>query len=202
MTHPDMIAIVALAPSEVSYYDNKTGIRLNAANRYAPIFKDMDITNIRRSVRVGRLMLVNGVLPGEQKQGVLGKILKSSSYDMVAPGIVTEEAVNKALETKETPDFNVDAALKEAEENAKQVTEVKEPVVEKTEKTTEEQSKTQEESETEVSEEEKTEEESTKEEAENIVEETEDTTEESEDKEEAPKKASKKKTSTKKTTKK
>lgn len=186
MTHPDMIAIVALAPSEVSYYDNKTGVRLNAANRYAPIFKDMDITNIRRSVRVGRLMLVNGVLPGEQKQGVLGKILKSSSYDMVAPGIVTEEAVNKALETKETPDFDVDAALKEAEENAKQVTEAKKPVVEKTEEVSEE----------------KTEEESTEEEAENIVEETEYTAEESEDKEEAPKKASKKKTSTKKTTKK
>lgn len=186
MTHPDMIAIVALAPSEVSYYDNKTGIRLNAANRYAPIFKDMDITNIRRSVKVGRLMLVNGILPGEQKQGVLGKILKSSSYDMVAPGIVTEEAVNKALETKETPNFDVDAALKEAEENAKQVTEAKEPVVEKTEEISEE----------------KTEEESTEEETENIVEETEDTTEESEDKEEAPKKASKKKTSTKKTTKK
>ena len=184
MTHPDMIAIVALAPSEVSYYDNKTGIRLNAANRYAPIFKDMDITNIRRSVRVGRLMLVNGVLPGEQKQGVLGKILKSSSYDMVAPGIVTEEAVNKALETKETPDFDVDAALKEAEENAKQVTEAKKPE-ETSEKKVEE-----------------TQEESTEEETENIVEETEDITEESEDKEEAPKKASKKKTSAKKTTKK
>lgn len=186
MTHSDMIAIVALAPSEVSYYDNKTGIRLNVANRYAPIFKDMDITNIRRSVKVGRLMLVNGVLPGEQKQGVLGRILKSSSYDMVAPGIVTEEAVNKALGTKETSDFDVDAALKEAEENAKQVTEAKEPVVEKTEETSEE----------------KVEEESTEKEAENIVEETEDTTEESEDKEEAPKKASKKKTSVKKTTKK
>lgn len=184
MTHPDMIAIVALAPSEVSYYDNKTGIRLNAANRYAPIFKDMDITNIRRSVKVGRLMLVNGVLPGEQKQGVLGKILKSSSYDMVAPGIVTEEAVNKALETKETPNFDVDAALKEAEENAKQVTEAKEP-----EETSEEKVK-------------ETQEESTEEETENIVEETEDITEESEDKEEAPKKASKKKTSVKKTTKK
>lgn len=189
MTHPDMIAIVALAPSEVSYYDNKTGIRLNVANRYAPIFKDMDITNIRRSVKVGRLMLVNGILPGEQKQGVLGKILKSSSYDMVAPGIVTEEAVNKALETKETPDFDVNAALKEAEENAKQVTEVKEPVVEKTEETSEEKV-------------EETQEESTEEEAENIVEETEDITEESEDKEEAPKKASKKKASVKKTTKK
>lgn len=189
MTHPDMIAIVALAPSEVSYYDNKTGIRLNAANRYAPIFKDMDITNIRRSVKVGRLMLVNGILPGEQKQGVLGKILKSSSYDMVAPGIVTEEAVNKALETKETPDFDVDAALKEAEENAKQVTEVKELVVEKTEEVPEEKVEV-------------TQEESTEEEAEDIVEETEDTTEESEDKEEASKKASKKKTSTKKTTKK
>ena len=175
MTHPDMIAIVALAPSEVSYYDNKTGIRLNAANRYAPIFKDMDITNIRRSVKVGRLMLVNGILPGEQKQGVLGKILKSSSYDMVAPGIVTEEAVNKALETKETPDFDVNAALKEAEENAKQATEAKEPVVEKTEETSEEKV-----------------EETQKESAE----------EEAEDKEEAPKKASKKKTSAKKTTKK
>ena len=184
MTHPDMIAIVALAPSEVSYYDNKTGIRLNVANRYAPIFKDMDITNIRRSVKVGRLMLVNGVLPGEQKQGVLGKILKSSSYDMVAPGIVTEEAVNKALKTKETPDFDVDAALKEAEENAKQVTEAKEP-----EKASEEKV-------------EETQEESTEEEAENIVEKTEDTAEESEDKEEVPKKASKKKTSAKKTTKK
>ena len=193
MTHPDMIAIIALAPSEVSYYDNKTGVRLNAANRYAPIFKDMDITNIRRSVRVGRLMLVNGVLPGEQKQGVLGKILKSSSYDMVAPGIVTEEAVNKALETKETLDFDVDAALKEAEENAKQVIEEKEFVVEKTEKTIEEQSKTQEESETEVSEEEIAEE-STEEESE--------VTEESEAQEETPKKASKKKTSAKKTTKK
>lgn len=184
MTHPDMIAIVALAPSEVSYYDNKTGIRLNAANRYAPIFKDMDITNIRRSVKVGRLMLVNGILPGEQKQGVLGKILKSSSYDMVAPGIVTEEAVNKALETKETPEFDVDAALKEAEQNAKEVV--------KEEKTAEEVIEPVEEAE----------QEEVEESAEEESEETEDITEESEDKEEAPKKASKKKTSTKKTIKK
>ena len=193
MTHPDMIAIVALAPSEVSYYDNKTGIRLNAANRYAPIFKDMVITNIRRSVRVGRLMLVNGVLPGEQKQGVLGKILKSSSYDMVAPGIVTEEAVNKALETKETPDFDVDAALKEAEENAKEAVKKEKTAEEVTEPVEEIKQEEVEES-AEVSEEETTEE-STEEEIEDI-------TEESEDKEEAPKKASKKKTSVKKTTKK
>lgn len=186
MTHPDMIAIVALAPSEVSYYDNKTGIRLNAANRYAPIFKDMDITNIRRSVKVGRLMLVNGVLPGEQKQGVLGKILKSSSYDMVAPGIVTEEAVNKALEEK-TPDFDVDAALKEAEQNAKEAAK-EEKTVEKVTEPTEETKQEKVEESTEASEEES--------------EETEDTAEESEDKEEASKKASKKKASTKKTTKK
>lgn len=192
MTHPDMIAIIALAPSEVSYYDNKTGIRLNAANRYAPIFKDMDITNIRRSVKVGRLMLVNGMLPGEQKQGVLGKILKSSSYDMVAPGIVTEEAVNKALETKETPDFDVDAALKEAEENAKEAVKEEKTVEEVTEPVEEIKQEEVEES-AEVSEEETTEE-STEEESE--------VTEESEDKEEAPKKASKKKISTKKTTKK
>lgn len=190
MTHPDMIAIVALAPSEVSYYDNKTGIRLNAANRYAPIFKDMDITNIRRSVKVGRLMLVNGVLPGEQKQGVLGKILKSSSYDMVAPGIVTEEAVNKALETKKTPDFDVDVALKEAEQNAKEVTEVKEPEVEK--QAEEKEIETIEEK-TEESIEEKSVEESTEEESE----------ESSQEKtEESTKKTSKKKTSAKKTTKK
>lgn len=187
-----MIAIVALAPSEVSYYDNKTGIRLNAANRYAPIFKDMDIINIRRSVKVGRLMLVNGILPGEQKQGVLGKILKSSSYDMVAPGIVTEEAVNKALETKETPDFDVDAALKEAEENAKEAVKEEKTVEEVTEPVEEIKQEEVEES-AEVSEEETTEE-STEEESE--------VTEESEDKEEAPKKASKKKTSAKKTTKK
>lgn len=192
MTHPDMIAIVALAPSEVSYYDNKTGIRLNAANRYAPIFKDMDIINIRRSVKVGRLMLVNGILPGEQKQGVLGKILKSSSYDMVAPGIVTEEAVNKALEAKETPDFDVDAALKEAEENVKEAVKEKKTVEEVTEPIEEIKQEEVEKS-TEVSEEETTEE-STEEESE--------VTEESEDKEEAPKKASKKKASTKKTTKK
>lgn len=192
MTHPDMIAIVALAPSEVSYYDNKTGIRLNIANRYAPIFKDMDITNIRRSVKVGRLMLVNGVLPGEQKQGVLGKILKSSSYDMVAPGIVTEEAVNKALETKETPDFDVNAALKEAEENAKEAVKEEKTAEEITEPVEEIKQEEVEES-AEVSEKETTEE-STEEESE--------VTEESEAQEEAPKKASKKKTSAKKTTKK
>ena len=192
MTHPDMIAIVALAPSEVSYYDNKTGIRLNAANRYAPIFKDMDITNIRRSVKVGRLMLVNGILPGEQKQGVLGKILKSSSYDMVAPGIVTEEAVNKALETKETPDFDVDAALKEAEENAKEAVKEEKTAEEITEPVEEIKQEEVKES-AEVSEEETTEE-STEEESE--------VTEESEAQEEAPKKASKKKTSAKKTAKK
>lgn len=186
MTHPDMIAIVALAPSEVSYYDNKTGIRLNAANRYAPIFKDMDITNIRRSVKVGRLMLVNGVLPGEQKQGVLGKILKSSSYDMVAPGIVTEEAVNKALEAKETPNFDVDAALKEAEQNAKEATKEEKTVEEVTEPVEEIKQEEVEES------------------AETSEEESEETkiTEESDSKEETSRKTSKKKASAEKTTKK
>ena len=61
----------------------------------------MDLTNIRKSVRMGRLVLVYGILPAEQGtySPLIRKLVKSTNYDIVSSGFVnTEEAKERVAE--------------------------------------------------------------------------------------------------------
>lgn len=58
----NVIAEIRLAPGEVGYYDDYSRIYLNAARPTAKIYAGMNTTQIRRSIRSGRLRIVSGSL--------------------------------------------------------------------------------------------------------------------------------------------
>lgn len=66
----NVIAEIRLAPGEVGYYDDYSRIYLNTSRPTAKIYAGMNTTQIRRSIRSGRLRLISGSLnaPVEQKK--------------------------------------------------------------------------------------------------------------------------------------
>ena len=107
------IAIVKLGHGEIGYFDKLTRLRLTRKAPYGRIYDDMDLKNIRRSVKVGRLILVNGMLPAENANysKATKRFIPSSNYDMVASGLIRPEEL----------EFDLDAALAEAKENLEKV---------------------------------------------------------------------------------
>lgn len=94
----EVIAIVKLASGETGYWDRLSRMRLSRKEPYGFIHEKMDLTNIRKSVRMGRLVLVYGILPAEQGtySPLIRKLVKSTNYDIVSSGFVNpEEAKEK-----------------------------------------------------------------------------------------------------------
>jgi len=58
----DVVATIRLAPGEVGFYDEYTRIHLTYAKPEAFVFAGMNVTQIRNSVRSGRLLLKSGTL--------------------------------------------------------------------------------------------------------------------------------------------
>lgn len=63
----EIIATVRLAPGNVGYYDPITGIHLTITSPDREIYRDMNTTNLRRSVKMGVLQLVHGSLVEQEK---------------------------------------------------------------------------------------------------------------------------------------
>ena len=85
------MAIVRLARGEVGFFDPLTRIHLNISSPQAVITPGMNVKNIKRSVRSGRLLLISGSLEPE--------VIKK---DAPAP-TKKVEAVKKEEPKKETP---------------------------------------------------------------------------------------------------
>jgi len=69
----EVIAVVRLAVGEVGYYDNLSCIHLTASEPRRDIIAGTNCTQLRRSVKSGRLKLLSGSL-GEEKKIDFGKI--------------------------------------------------------------------------------------------------------------------------------
>lgn len=118
------IAIVKLGHGEIGYFDKLTRLRLTRKAPYGRIYDDMDLKNIRRSVKVGRLILVNGMLPAENANysKATKRFIPSSNYDMVASGLIRpEDVLEKTVARSKELEFDLDAALAEAKENLEKV---------------------------------------------------------------------------------
>lgn len=122
----EVIAIVKLASGETGYWDRLSRMRLSRKEPYGFIHEKMDLTNIRKSVRMGRLVLVYGILPAEQGtySPLIRKLVKSTNYDIVSSGFVNpEEAKERVAEEAkrsgimadviETPAHKVEALVAE-----------------------------------------------------------------------------------------
>jgi hypothetical protein len=68
----EVIAVVRLALGEIGYYDDLSCIHLTAVNPQRDIFAGTNCTQLRRSVKSGRLRLLSGSL-GEEKKLELNK---------------------------------------------------------------------------------------------------------------------------------
>lgn len=122
------IAIVKLGHGEIGYFDKITRLRLTRKALYGRIYDDMDLKNIRRSVKVGRLILVNGMLPAENANysKMAKRFIPSSNYDMVASGLIhPEDIMEKTVARSKETEFDLEAALAEAKENLEKVNEEK-----------------------------------------------------------------------------
>lgn len=115
----EVIAIVKLASGETGYWDRLSRMRLSRKEPYGFIHEKMDLTNIRKSVRMGRLVLVYGILPAEQGtySPLIRKLVKSTNYDIVSSGFVNpEEAKEKVVEEAKRAGIIAEAPVVKTEE--------------------------------------------------------------------------------------
>lgn len=115
----EVIAIVKLASGETGYWDRLSRMRLSRKEPYGFIHEKMDLTNIRKSVRMGRLVLVYGILPAEQGtySPLIRKLVKSTNYDIVSSGFVNpEEAKEKVAEEAKRAGIIAEAPAVKTEE--------------------------------------------------------------------------------------
>ena len=92
------IAVIALAPGEIGYYDDYSRIYLNNENPKAVIYAGTNLFQIRKSIASGRLRLVQGSLSGEADA-------KNTKTVEVKP-VITPEPVKGEVKTEpvvETP---------------------------------------------------------------------------------------------------
>ncbi len=136
------IATIKLAPGEAGYYDEYSRIYLSSTRPDAVIYSGTNCTQIKRSIKSGRLRLVSGGFDkpvtesvAEQQTPVVTEEVKEvpvqeekiKTEEEVAPTVVTEE---QAPEVKEVAEVPVQEEEIKAEE-APVVEEVKEAPVKK-----------------------------------------------------------------------
>lgn len=106
----EIIAEIRLAPGEVGYYDDYSRIYLNSSRPTAKIYAGMNTTQIRRSIRSGRLRLVSGSLaapaakPEEKKAPVApAKPVEEKPAEVKVEEPVIEEPAPIAEPIEEVP---------------------------------------------------------------------------------------------------
>ena len=106
------IAVIALAPGEIGYYDDYSRIYLSNESPKAVIYAGTNLFQIRKSIASGRLRLVQGSLSGEADA-------ENTKTVEIKP-VITPEPVKE--ETKVEPEPVVETSKKE--EKAESITEI------------------------------------------------------------------------------
>ena len=109
----EIIAEIRLAPGEVGYYDDYSRLYLSTAKPSAYIYAGMNTTQIRKSIRSGRLRLISGSLTGKpapKKEEVKKEAPQKEEVKVEAPAeepaqtpVVEEVVEAPAVEISETP---------------------------------------------------------------------------------------------------
>ena len=90
----NVIAEICLAPGEVGYYDDYSRIYLSTSRPTAKIYAGTNTTQIRRSIRSGRLRLISGSLNPPQDP-VKEEPKKAAPKPVEKPVIKNEEKVEE-----------------------------------------------------------------------------------------------------------
>lgn len=94
----EVIAEIRLAPGQVGYYDDYSRIYLSAAKPLAKIYAGTNTTQIRKSIRSGRLLLVSGSLFGKApvaKEAPQPKPVKKEAVKEIKEEKKPEETIQK-----------------------------------------------------------------------------------------------------------
>ena len=103
----EIIATIRLAPGEVGFYDEYTGIHLTVSKPEAAVFSGMNLAQLRTSVKSGRLLLKSGSLSAPAKPVEMPAKPEAEMVEVVpvieapAPAPV-EVVVEETAETAET----------------------------------------------------------------------------------------------------
>lgn len=94
------IAVIALAPGEIGYYDDYSRIYLSNESPKAVIYAGTNLYQIRKSIASGRLRLVQGSLSGEADAENTKTV---EIKPVISPEPVKEEVKVETEPTVETP---------------------------------------------------------------------------------------------------
>lgn len=97
------IAVIALAPGEIGYYDDYSRIYLSNESPKAVIYAGTNLFQIRKSIASGRLRLVQGSLSGE--------IDAENTKTVEVKPVITPEPIKE--EVKIEPEPTVEASKEE-----------------------------------------------------------------------------------------
>jgi hypothetical protein len=117
----EIIATIRLAQGEGGYYDELSRIHLTAGNPQRDVLAGTNCTQLRRSVKSGRLRLLFGSL-GEEKKINFGKkgnrfvsTETPAAAPVVEPVVETEVPVVEVPEVEEVPVFVEESGTTEIE---------------------------------------------------------------------------------------
>ena len=101
------IAVIALAPGEIGYYDDYSRIYLSNESPKAVIYAGTNLFQIRKSIASGRLRLVQGSLSGEADA-------ENTKTVEVKP-VITPEPVKEEVKVEPEPIVEASKEEKKAE---------------------------------------------------------------------------------------
>lgn len=126
-----VIAEIRLAPGEVGYYDDYSRIYLNSARPTAKIYAGMNTTQIRRSIRSGRLRIISGSLEVPQLKQAEKPAPKTEAKKEAKPEVKpVNEPVKEEPVAEPEPVFVTDTVIGENTGTAETETAAAETVME------------------------------------------------------------------------
>ena len=113
----EVIAIVRLAPGEVGFYDELTGIHFTRAKPERPIYAGMNTKNLRTGVKYGRLQLVSGTLSTKTKKKEVpaNRVSRKPTPKKQESQAKKQEAVEKAAFEKGSGEITIEPKLTKEE---------------------------------------------------------------------------------------
>ena len=98
------IAVIALSPGEIGYYDDYSRIYLSNSSPRATIYSGTNLYQIRKSIKSGRLRLVEGSLA--DVEAVKNQDIKPENTEIKPiPSVIEEKKAAVEIEAVKEPDI-------------------------------------------------------------------------------------------------
>ena len=104
------IAVIALSPGEIGYYDDYSRIYLSNSSPRATIYSGTNLYQIKKSIKSGRLRLVEGSLA--DGEALKSKDIKPENTEIKPiPSVIEEKKAAVEIEAVKEPDIKEQITL-------------------------------------------------------------------------------------------